>query len=167
MIRPAVPADARAVAEVHVRTWQEAYRGIVPDAVLDALDVDERARSWDEWLVTPPPGVETFVAEDDDDGTVIGFVNVGPDRDGEPGVGELNAIYLRAAGWGRGIGRALMDQAVAALRAAGHREAVLWVLAANARTRRFYEATGWAADGAEQELEGLGLLEVRYRRALG
>ena len=60
MIRPAIPADARPIAEVHVRTWQEAYRGIVPDAVLDALDVDDRERRWKhEWLATPPPGVET------------------------------------------------------------------------------------------------------------
>ena len=166
MIRSAIPADARPIAEVHVRTWQEAYRGIVADGVLDALDVDERERSWDQWLGTPPDGVETFVA-DEEDGVVVGFVNVGPDRGGERGVGELYAIYLREACWGRGIGRALMERAVAALSAAGYHEAVLWVLADNVRTRRFYEAAGWAADGAEQELEGLGLPEVRYRRCLG
>ena len=164
MIRRAIPADARPIAEVHVRTWQEAYRGIVPDAVLDALDVDERERSWNEWIGTPPEGAETFVA--DEHGAVVGFVNVGRDRSGEAGVGELNAIYLREEHWGRGIGQALMERAVAALSAAGYDEAVLWVLADNVRTRRFYEAAGWAADGAEQELEGLGLPEVRYRRRL-
>src|SRR5687767_3602644 len=41
-IRPALPSDARAIADVHVRTWQSTYRGIVPDAYLDALSVDER-----------------------------------------------------------------------------------------------------------------------------
>jgi len=57
-----------------------------------------------------------------------------------------------------------MERAVAALSAAGYHEAVLWVLADNGRTRRFYEAAGWAADGAEQAVPGLGLPEVRYRR---
>ena len=92
MIRSATPADARPIAEVHVRTWQEAYRGIVPDAVLDALDVDERERSWNKWIGTPPEGVETFVA--DEDGAVVGFVNIGPDRAGERGVGSVKPQSL-------------------------------------------------------------------------
>jgi hypothetical protein len=29
---------------VHVRTWQVAYRGLVPDAFLDAMDEADRAR---------------------------------------------------------------------------------------------------------------------------
>ncbi len=42
-IRRAVPDDARSIAEVHVETWRAAYRGMVSDSVLDALDV-ERVR---------------------------------------------------------------------------------------------------------------------------
>jgi hypothetical protein len=38
-VRPATPDDADAIASVHVRSWQAAYRGIVPDAMLDALSI--------------------------------------------------------------------------------------------------------------------------------
>jgi RimJ/RimL family protein N-acetyltransferase len=60
-----------------------------------------------------------------------------------------------------------MAAALTALSEAGYRRAVLWVLAGNARARRFYERAGFAADGAENVLTGLGgVLEVRYARPL-
>lgn len=42
-VRAALPADAFAVAEVHVRSWQLGYRGLLPDAYLDALRPADRA----------------------------------------------------------------------------------------------------------------------------
>jgi hypothetical protein len=45
-LRPATPADAAAVAYVHVQAWRETYRGIMPDAVLEGPSVEERARAW-------------------------------------------------------------------------------------------------------------------------
>lgn len=41
-LRPALPADALAVARVHVRAWQVGYRGLLPAAYLDSL----RATVW-------------------------------------------------------------------------------------------------------------------------
>jgi GNAT superfamily N-acetyltransferase len=98
---------------------------------------------------------------------VIAFASVGPDRD-DATRGELYAIYALPEAWGTGAGHALMDEAVAALRDAGHADAVLWVLADNPRARRFYEREGWSADGTTKSEEWLGLTvaEVRYRRAL-
>jgi RimJ/RimL family protein N-acetyltransferase len=42
----------------------------------------------------------------------------------------------------------------------------LWVLADNARARRFYDKGGFAPDGAtqEEEYDGTLLTEVRYAR---
>jgi hypothetical protein len=42
IIRDAELRDARGIAEVHVRSWQTAYAGIVPDEDLAQLSVDER-----------------------------------------------------------------------------------------------------------------------------
>jgi hypothetical protein len=42
-IRAARPADALAVAEVHVRSWQAGYRHLLPDAYLDSLRPEDRA----------------------------------------------------------------------------------------------------------------------------
>jgi ribosomal protein S18 acetylase RimI-like enzyme len=82
-------------------------------------------------------------------------------------VGEVYALYVAPEWWSTGTGRSLMSRAVAALTDAGYERAVLWVLEANARARRFYERAGWACDGASNVLDGLGgVVEVRYTRPL-
>lgn len=81
--------------------------------------------------------------------------------------GEVYAIYLVPAAWSTGTGRALMDAALGGLRAAGYRRVVLWVLAGNARARRFYDKAGFAPDGTTNILTGLGgVEELRYARPL-
>ncbi len=62
-----------------------------------------------------------------------------------------------------------MTEAVRHLAEAGCREVVLWVLATNERSRRFYEKAGWHADGAEapHDVGGVAHTVVRYRRSLG
>ena len=69
---------------------------------------------------------------------------------------------------GRGVGQALMAETLLRLDEDGFAEAVLWVLEDNPRTRRFYEFSGWQADGSVKDEEWLGTLvrEVRYRISL-
>jgi len=82
-------------------------------------------------------------------------------------VGELYALYVAPAWWSTGTGRALMGHVLTALRADGFPRAVLWVLADNARARRFYERAGFTPDGGTNVLAGLGgVLELRYARDL-
>ncbi len=167
MVREAQLADAEAIAALHLRTWQIAYRGLVPDDVLDAFDVGEWITHRRERL--PDPSIHVFVAEAD--GEVGGFVAVGPSRDGDmTGEGELYALYVDPKRWGRGLGRALIDAAEGRMRDLGFHEAGLWVLEANARARRFYELAGWSLDEPARKLLATGfargLTEVRYRRRL-
>jgi ribosomal protein S18 acetylase RimI-like enzyme len=163
-IRRATDDDAHGIAAVHVASWRGAYRGIVPDAYLDALSVDERERMWREHLDAWPTWVA--IAE----GTIVGFANggAGRDEDAPPSTGELYAIYVEPSRFGRGIGRQLHDRVVDELRERGFTEATLWVLEGNARGRAFYERMGWAPDGETKtdERPGATLHEVRYRRAL-
>lgn len=144
-IRRATAADARGIAEVHVASWRHAYRGLLPDGFLDRLSVDEREASWREAF--RDRGAAVFVAEEE--GRVIGFASFGPSRDGDAGpeVGEIPAIYVDPTVVGAGVGRALLDAAIEAMREAGYRRATLWVLEANAHARRFYKRAGWRWDG--------------------
>lgn len=148
-IRDATPADARAIASVHVRSWQTAYRGELPGNYLDGLSIDERHAQWVERLAEPETGAETLVAEED--GRVIGFAGFGPSRDEDapPATGEVYAIYLQPEWFGRGVGRELFAHANGRLRELGYARATLWVLATNERSRRFYERAGWTFDGTE------------------
>lgn len=165
-IRGAVETDARAVAEVHVRSWRWAYRGQLPDETLDALDVAELEARWRETIVDPATTV--LVAGDGAD--VVGFVNVGPtDDDGvEPDTVKVYAIYLDEHVAGKGIGRTLLERAVEAMRGAGSQRASLWVLESNARARRFYEREGWTWDGtrSSHQVQCSNMPIVRYLRDL-
>jgi ribosomal protein S18 acetylase RimI-like enzyme len=168
-IRAATVDDARAIAEIHVAGWRFAYRGQMPDTLLDALSVDEREARWRQSIETPrTPEVRTWVAAAAD-GRVAGFAMSGPERAKEPaaGVAEIYAIYVDPARLGSGMGRALMEMAVGDLRTRGFVDVVLWVLDTNERARRFYEAAGMAADGGTKRASfgGVELTEVRYRSA--
>jgi len=159
--------DANAIGRVHVRAWRAAYRGLVADAYLDALDERARAERWRELLETRMDRTKKFlIARRSAD--VVGFAFVGPDRD-DLGVGEVYALYVDPDAWGTGVAQPLLAHATAALAALEHAEGVLWVLRGNARARRFYEKAGWLADGAEKLAEesanGVRVTfdEVRYR----
>src|SRR5688500_19243854 len=81
-IRRATADDGDAIGRVQVETWRAAYRGLLPDDVLDGFDVAVRQRLWRDGLSRPRrPGSETIVAEID--GTVVGFTSVGAWRVGE------------------------------------------------------------------------------------
>jgi ribosomal protein S18 acetylase RimI-like enzyme len=148
-IREAEPRDARGIAEVHVRSWQAAYRGQLTDDYLDGLSVEERLEQHRRSLEQPRAEWRTWVA--DDDGRVAGFAVTGPseDADAEPSTAELYAIYLEPDRVGTGLGRGLLDHAIADLRERGFTVVTLWVLETNERARRFYQVAGWRADGAE------------------
>ena len=160
-------ADLASIAEVHVRAWQETYVGQVGQGYLDGLSVDDRTRTWQEWTAGADwPNPDLWVLADDDD-VVVGFATTSSshDPDAAASTGEVPAIYCRQRVWGRGWGRALMGAAMARLRDAGFRDATLWVLETNDRTRRFYEAAGRRWDGSSKPavIGGQDVTELRYR----
>ena len=165
-IRAAVDADAAAIGRLHVRAWQSAYRGVMPDEYLDGLQPEERAAMWTSRIsradVSP-----LLVAELA--GEVVGFADFGRAwrASDPPDAGELYAINLDPAHWGKGIGRTLLREAVARLGALGFTEAVLWVVPGNVRARSLYESEGWVVDGGVSTGEVLGVTvpEIRYRCA--
>jgi GNAT superfamily N-acetyltransferase len=168
-IRRAEIGDALAIATVHIRSWQVAFPGRVPQDHWDNLRPEDRRERWEDIIGAadwPRKGV--LVAEDHD---VLGFAALCPNRDGDAApaaVGEIAALYLSPDVWRRGIGGRLMAESLAVFREAGFSHATLWVLDTNERARRFYEACGWRADGTVKLDDSLGasLTELRYARAV-
>lgn len=165
-VRRAEPEDAMDVADVHVRTWQRAYRGLLNDRYLDRLQPEDRAVRY-SFERRPDAPLTLVVAES---GAVRGFVTIGATRTA-PGedAGELLALYVDPEHWGRGIGRILMLEARRQMVDRGHAVAEVWVLAGNEHAKRFYRADGWEADGGRRRREAWGVLadELRFRRRLG
>lgn len=163
-IRPATPNDAETIADIHVRSWQHAYKGILDDAVLAGLDVASRVPGWRTRLSANDP-LHTLVAERD--GEVIGFAGFGSanEPDLPEGTPMLYSIYLHPDSMGGGVGSALLQAAEQHM----HGAASLRVLTANAPTRRFYERHGWAAEPATERMEhwyGADMETIRYRKTI-
>ena len=156
-ISKAAIEDARALAEVHVRSWRWAYRGLLPQGVLDDLDVEAREQMWRDAIADARRRV--WAAREN--GDVVGLCAAGPARDDDH-TGEVYAIYLDENAVGRGDGKRMLDVALADLRRRFNR-VVLWVLESNERARAFYEKNGFIADGERIEIvDGIELKELRY-----
>ncbi len=165
-VRRATPRDAADVAGVHVRSWQVAYRGLLPDQRLDEMRAEDRVARYD-FGATDPALPSTLVAVDD--GVIRGFVTTGPCRDADvTGIGEILALYVDPPAWGRGVGRQLIAEARVTLSQQGFAEAVLWVLTGNTRAQRFYRADGWLPEpqGRTETIWDVPVDELRYRRRL-
>ncbi len=164
-IRYAEVGDAKALGEIHSLSWREAYKGIVPDGVLEAFTPEKRAISF-EWFLS----VNTsFTAVALYRGEAAGWAcfEKSRDKDAPSSRGEIWGIYLKPEFWRKGIGSALMLWALEELKKLGYTSASLWVLEDNARARAFYEKCGFRPDSAKKTIElGRTLTEVRYIREI-
>ena len=175
-------------------SWFAAYDGIIAPAIIDRATAPDggarvrqsfRMRPWQRMIAAvarqPGPTQPGRTQADRAAPDIIGYASFGPERDvvdmpwpypltsaGSGGeVAELYALYVHPAWWSTGTGRALMDQVLTRVSAAGYRGIALWVLQDNARARRFYERAGFEPDGASHVLDDLGgVVEIRYRRPL-
>ena len=157
-VRPARVEDAAPMARVNVRCWQETYRGLVADAVLDDPGVlTARERFWTAAL-TDERYRENRVAVAERDGELIGIAMSGPPLDdGATWARQLYVLYVHAADHGSGAGPALLAAVVDPAESAA-----LWVADPNPRAQAFYRKHGFVADGTAQ-VEG-GVREIRMVR---
>ena len=161
-IRLAQPADARAIAQVRVDAWRATYRGLIPDAYLDAMKVEDSTALWDKVLTAAPNTTNTFVAEVE--GRVAGFAAGMMKPEAKLGFdAELTGIYIVREAQRMGLGRRLVATVAAAQRAHGATGLIVWVIAANKGARSFYERLG-AELVVEQPFtwDGLDLVEAGY-----
>ena len=163
-VRTAVLADADRIGEIHVRSWQDAYRAILPDEFLSSLSVEARVERWRNDLASMDASSLALVVEEDL--VVNGFARLAPSADGK--AGEVQAIYLDPGLRRRGLGRYLLTAAERSLAAMGWSKAILWVLEDNREARLFYEALGWQRESRRAFLNigGAEVQEIRYRKAV-
>jgi ribosomal protein S18 acetylase RimI-like enzyme len=163
LIFPAGPSDAEDLARVHVTSWRETYRGLLPDAFLARMSEAAHTRRFARSLVHPQPNEVTLVAADRNG--ISGYAAGGPSRSGVAGEAEIATLYVLRAAQGRGLGRRLMADMARVLAAQGATSLLISVLRENAHARRFYEHLGGVADPARREPGPGGqlLYEVAYR----
>ena len=166
-IRDAGPDDSEALARVRAMSWRSAYDDLLPPELIAIATGPGGADRQREFLADDPAR-RAVLAEDD--GEAVGMAVYGPDREvagvkSAIGYAELYLIYVLPGYWSRGVGRPLLDRVLDDVRAGGYARLALWVLAANARARRFYERYGFAiTDNKIAERHGHVTHEIRYER---
>lgn len=146
------------MARVHVRGWQETYRGLMPDAVLDDPSFPAaRERFWTAALTDERYRANrAAVAERDD--KLIGLAMSGPPLDAAAAwARQLYVLYVAAAEHGTGAGPALLQAVIDP-----GESAALWVADPNPRAQAFYRKHGFVADGTAQVEDGVR--EIRMVR---
>jgi ribosomal protein S18 acetylase RimI-like enzyme len=164
LIFPPGPADAEALAHVHVTSWRQTYKGLLPDAYLARMSAPEFARRFARELARTE-GPLTLAAADRTG--LVGYASGGASRRGIEGEAEIAVLYVLSAAQGCGVGRELLSRTARALRDQGFTSLVISVLRENVRARGFYEHLGGLAERPRQEPGpgGAALWEVAYRWA--
>ena len=163
-IRLAVPADAPDMAEVHMRSWEIAYKDIIPSdfireknasrpSLYSRVITDENANSYVIQYMGKTVGIMHIASPQDDD-------------IGEDGY-ELHYIYLHPDFFRRGIGTQALIFAFNKALNLKKTFIVVWVFAENTNSILFYEKCGFAADGKTKNLSyGKTMKCIRMKRVL-
>lgn len=133
MIRKAEKEDVLQIAEILVEDWQKAYRGIMDDAFLDAMNADQRyeieVKRYQKYIVAV------------DGNEVLGYAWLEMAGD-EPADCEVIALYVRYSKRNNGIGKLLMQYAISHFKETGKKRMIVWCLKENLESRKFYEKVG-------------------------
>ena len=147
-IRRATPDDASVLVELGTSTFVETFGHLYKPQDLQAfLDESHTLAAYAKTLANPDYAL--WIAERD--GHAIGYAQAGPcglpHADVRPGDGELKRLYLRQSEHNGGVGRALMDAAMAWLERDGPRALWISVWSENTGAQRFYARYGFAFAG--------------------
>jgi len=146
------------MAQVIVTSWQETYRGLIADAVLDDPNFLPRREQFWTAALTDPRSSANRVAVADRDGQLIGVAMSGPALDTAAAWDrQLYVLYVYAADHGSRAGSMLLDAVVDPTESVA-----LWVADPNPRAQAFYRKHGFIPDGTTQIDDGVP--EIRMVR---
>jgi len=153
--------DIAAIADVHCRTWKEAYKNIVHDSYLKKLEPKyEEVRSRME---NPDRKFFVMVPPSSDGNPVGAFIEAGKSRNVGFADAQIHSIYILPRYQKQGVGKALMDKAWDLFAERVYRTAFVSVLSANASAVEFYKKMGGQLNGHDRVvIEGISYLTDTY-----
>lgn len=165
-VRPAVPADAEAIAAVQLRGWGQRDPALAALATASGLDEEAVAEAWRQAVSAPSTSLARVLVAADGTGTIVGFVATLPSHAGEPSA-EIVALEVDPEREREGHGSRLLAAIADVSLAGGAVTLIAWV--SGDAGPGFLASAGFAADGAERELEapdGSRAMQVRMRASL-
>ena len=154
-IRSATSADIPIIAKIHIESSRIGYRGILPDEMLDKLDLKARVLLWNERFASFGSESRVWIAEIT--GQASGFCTTGPiasrNDKSSAEVYEIYSLYSRPKYWGMGVGQKLLEWSINDLRSRKVKRIILWTMLRNLRAQRLYKAMGFVDDHAVRHTE--------------
>ena len=151
------------MAEIHVRTWECAYKGHMPDNYIKSYSIEKREKQWTKILTSVTNKSKVYVAELN--GQLVGFCSGGKSRDDDmKDSAEVYSIYVDQTNLHQGVGTKLLESLTTFFQKEGFKKAGLWVLDSNEQAKKFYKSRGWIPDGSEKSetIDGMLVEELRY-----
>lgn len=150
-IRRAVLTDAANIAQVHVKSWQQSYKGLVDSDYLAQMSIEERTAKWEKWLRQGNSHIVLVL--EDDERNLCGFISGGAIRSHHPYAGEVYAFYLLKHVQQKGFGTKMLRMFVTELAAIDKNSMIVWVLKDNPAKQAYISLGGKKID-EEQILIG-------------
>lgn len=151
-IRSATKKDLSNIASLHIRSWRDAYAGILPAAFLSDPLEREFTRYWRDVDIRPQD-VVMVAAENGLCGFIAVWCRPTP---------YIDNLHVNPSLRSRKIGTTLLVSAAGELMARGHETAYLWVFEYNQKAVRFYERMGGAVEErAPQDIFGYSIPSLK------
>ena len=140
IIRKMTKEDCYDVTHVITIAWNETYKGIVPDDILDNMYLNEEERTQKAYDRFNEKDNHKFVLEVDN--KVVGYMNVGITDDVDyPNCGEIYAIYIINGYKGFGYGKEMINVGIKELKDMNCDKMIIGCLVGNP-TNEFYKHIG-------------------------
>jgi len=157
--RPAVPADANALADIHDTAWRSAYQGLIPHLPLERM-ISRRGPLWWQRQIQRGSKITVLVF----DGAPRGYAAWGTARESWPWpAGEIFELYIEPVYQGVGLGTRLFASVREELARAGLGRLVVWALKDNELACAFYGSLGGTpVAAAPEQFGGVSLTRVAF-----
>jgi len=140
-IRLATSNDMKAVSMIYVDTWKTTYIGLVPEAYLAQLSVQEAERKWTQFLADSSQRTFLYVVLNEKE-KIVGFAAGQIRTIDEVHKGELYALYVLPEAQSLGIGKKLILTVSKHFLKEDIFSMMVWVMKMNRSGRAFYKRLG-------------------------
>lgn len=157
--------NATEMGFIHSYSWKKAYKGIIPDNIIDEFTSEKRAEIFHN--VIPKAEEEYYLFKVD--GIPAGFasLNKSHEENAPKYIGEIYSIYFHPDFWWTPVTKKGLQFCIDRLRNLGYSYITIWVLKDNTRAIKFYKKNGFTCDDFEKEIYiGKKLLEIRYSKKI-
>jgi ribosomal protein S18 acetylase RimI-like enzyme len=141
-IRPLELADAAAIASLHIETWRDTYRGLMPDSKLDALNVQEYESGWNRILSQKDSPTSPLTLGAFQGSILLGIASAGRPRESWGYDSELWAINIPKRFQKMGAGKAMLRACVQHVQTFNAKNMYLYCVLGNTNAENFYRKMG-------------------------